>query len=226
MEQYVQRRLDSPEFNRAKQVWKAEWDINAKLAAGALELDTLTQQFEAGLERVRMNTTRHLKTRMQQSESAFLKRFSATATALDLVLAPTRDAVRKDIARIEKERADQLRERALRRANSRGYARTRNAMAASGWSRTGKRVAQRTHPVLVANDASAFIISLLLMILVADIASREQLVAAGLWGEQHELAARCWWLLMGADLLAYLVSSAIILANAGAAATLGGTVCT
>ena len=220
MEQYLQRRLESADLGRTKLIWQTEWALDEKLAAGALELDTLRNQFEAGLERIRQNTTRHLTALMQQSESSFLKRYGRTAAALDQILQPTRDAVRADLQRAQREDEARLRQRALGRANSRGYARTRNAMAASGWSRTGKRVTQRTHPVLVTNDASALIISILLLLVVADVASGKLLggfaehFALG-WGRGHEVAAQCWWLLFGVDLTAYLVSSGIILANAG-----------
>ena len=155
-----------------EQLERDERTLDAMLAAGSAELDAVSKDLDRELERAATNASAVLGAGMRLAERQFDATFNATVYRLDCALSQSREEVRSALEQHRLEQAAAQLAEEQQRANQRGYASTRHALS----RRESGLPLARKHPVVIACDTSAAVLSLMLFFLIADVASPQHLL--------------------------------------------------
>jgi len=150
------------------QAIRAEGALDAVVNTGTSELEAIRKKLGNDLYHTACNTLYSLHKGMEGTESVYLSTLNSTALRIDAMLAPTRDAVRAELAWHQEELA------ARQMAKQREAARRRGFKRAFTWRDTtalSRAAARPKHPVVRVCEASSLLLSLMLLFAFADIAS-------------------------------------------------------
>jgi hypothetical protein len=168
----LSRQLDEmPERDHLK---RAERTLDAMLDSSFAEIDALKDGLDRDLHWAALNTTIKLQAGMRRTEAFYESAFAATEAALDEVIAPTRESVRRELQRHQDEHEAVQEARRRRALNGRA-----NGFARCATWRSLPRAAERPkHPVVLVCEACSVVLSLMLLLGAADLASAQHRVAA------------------------------------------------
>ena len=141
---------------------RASFTLDAMLEASKAELDALQRELNEGLERSALNTTRALRVSLVRNEQRYLANLNKTAAKIETILAPSRAGVRVELDKLlteQRAREDKKRSALGARTSFRSHMRSAAARAAE----------QATHPVLRVSEASAALLSLMLLATMGDL---------------------------------------------------------
>jgi hypothetical protein len=150
-----------------KDAMRADWKLNGMLEASEEELDALLLNLDRDLHRAAHNTAKALQLGLAESDAFFSAVLNSTALRLYAALTPSRDALRETLAESLHDLAARKEAKRRKAASLKGFAR------ASSW-RTGTSVPlaeMPKHPVVLLSEASALMLSLMLLLVAGDMAT-------------------------------------------------------
>lgn len=164
----IQRSIE--ELPDSEHVARAERTLDALLSSTSSELDAIQANLDRQLHAHAQNTSLALGASLREVEELHLRTLNQTADTLEAMLAPTRSSVQAELQRHVEEQAAASRARERRRANQAGFRRASTwrhhvTAAATAAPPAGK------HPVVMLCEASSLALSLMLLLLVGDVAS-------------------------------------------------------
>jgi hypothetical protein len=150
-----------------KDAVRADWKLSGLLEASADELEALREHLDRDLHRAAQNTAKALGIGLAESAAFYSSVLNSTAIRLDSALAPSRDGARAALAASLDDLEARKEAKRRKAASLKGFAR------ASSW-RTGTSVPlaeMPKHPVVVLSEASALVLSLMLLLVAGDMAT-------------------------------------------------------